>query len=129
VSTPRLTYEAAMTRARDALRSISIIIDYDEDEGSTGEVNVEHGLDAMASALSDLKGLDLGAAPLDKVLAEAGEDKELIEMTAELIERIGRRSYTGISREDAEVAEDLRGQVYDALGEILQRLGERAGDG
>lgn len=69
---------------------------------------------------------ELDGEPLDRILAEMGEDKELVERAAELIERIGRSSYTGLSQEDAETAEELRGELYDDLLQVLAARGVKA---
>jgi hypothetical protein len=63
--------------------------------------------------------LDLGAEPLDRILAEIGVGKTTVETAAELIERLGRSTYTGLSKDDAEAAEELRGELYDDLSSLL----------
>jgi len=113
-------------RAQRAIDKIAFTIDYDEDSGtSEGEKDVAHGLDAVASVLVELANLapDLDGEPLDRILAEMGEDKQRVEAAAELIERIGRSSYTGLSREDAEAAEELRGALCEDLVVILAARG------
>jgi hypothetical protein len=120
-----------MSRAREALALVAIEIEYDEfTETTDGEEIVMRGLSTVATALSRLKGLDLEGAPLDMVLAEIGADKEIIEAAAELIEMIGRTSYTGgLSSEQVEVAEELRGFLYDRLDELLSEIEEEQNDG
>jgi hypothetical protein len=116
--------EEALDLARRALEEIAITIDYDDRDGtSSGEKEVLRGLDAVASALTELAGLDLEAEPLDRVLAEMGAGEAMVETAAELVERLGRSSYTGLSKEDAEAAEDLRGELYDGLSNLVRGMG------
>jgi hypothetical protein len=127
MNAPLRMVEDPMTRARSALKLVAIEIAY-VDESTEGEDVVGRGLNAMASALADLKGLNLGAAPLDMVLAEMGESDDLVKIAAELIELIGQASYTGLSREDAGTAEDHRGLLYDALEELMDKHAAEQGD-
>ncbi len=115
----------AIHRARRALDEIGLSIEYDRDAGtSEGHDDVRRGLDAMASTLWELGDLDLDldAEPLDRILAEMGEDKPIVEMAAELIDLLGRVTYTGLSQEDAEQAEELRGELYGALSTLLDEI-------
>ncbi len=120
----RKTTERALDRAWSALGRMGEPIQRDEIRGElTGAEDVEAGLDAMATALSDLKELDLGAAPLDEVLAEIGAEDDLIETTAQLINLVGRANYAGgLSREDIATAESCREELLAALDDLLNEL-------
>ena len=110
--------------ARRALDLLSIPIDHDESTGlSEGHAEVQSGLDLMASALCQLKGIDLGAAPLDEVLAELGQDQDSVEAAAGLIDALALVRYGQfVSSEDAERAEEHRQNLYDSLFELLKDL-------
>lgn len=126
----RRSRSEAMARARKAHELLATPIEYDEHTAtSEGHDTVERGLEIMAAALSEMNGLDLGSAPLDRVLAEVGEGVELVEMAAQLIERIGRASYSQLSRDDVDEAEELRRQLYDAVAAVLDALEARDDDG
>lgn len=121
--------EDPLERARLALSWIGEPIGLDDLGRSVGSEDVEHGLDAMASALSDLRGLELGAASLDEVLAEMGVDDARVEDAAELIELLGRSSYAGgLAREEALRAERLRAQLFDALEQLLGSMEQERRD-
>ena len=129
MTTRRRTTESPLQRAWSALHRMEEPIQWDEIRGQViGAEDVEAGLDALATALSKLKGLNLGAAPLDQVLAEMGED-DLVEAATELIQLVGRATYTGgPSREEIEPAETCRDRLCNALDNLLTKLEEEQAD-
>ena len=133
---PRSRRRSPAQRARSALHQIENEISWisatpwDEDSGaSEGEVIVRLGLDAVASALKDWKGLDLpGAAPLDAVLAVLGAPDDLVEAAGRLIDLTTRSTYEALGRNGAKEAESLREELVQGLDIFLTGLEEGAGD-
>lgn len=122
--------QSPLAHAREALDEIGVTIEYDERHGtSSSEDTVLMGLDHMASALIDLGELDIDGVSLDAVLAEIGEEDEVVERAADLIEVLGRMSYEGISEEDAEEAEELRSLLHDDLDTLIAKLSRERSHG
>jgi hypothetical protein len=98
-------------------------ITWDSSAGQAdGEESVRMALDILASELIDRKGLNLGAAPLDKVLAEIGAADDLVETAAQLIEIVGRATYDGgLDEDDVETAEALRETLWENLEDLLNQ--------
>ena len=121
-----LKNESPRDRARSAMGRLWSITWNEEAGQAEGDETVRMGLDAMASALVDWKDLELpNAAPLDEVLAELGEDDDVVETVGQLIDLVGRASYAGgLSREEVEQAEQLREELVETLDELLTRLDE-----
>lgn len=119
--------QAAPDPLRSAMGMLDCSIEWDDNNGDTdGDELVRLGLDAVASALIDRKGLNLpGAAPLDEVLAELGARDEIVDATARLIALVGQATYSGLGSIAARQAESLREEVYEALDEMLNEM-ERA---
>lgn len=130
MTTRRRTTESPLQRARSALYLLGESIGWDDMQGeSTGVEYVGTGLDAMATALKDLRKLDLGKAPLDEVLAHLGVEDSLVETAAELIELVGKVGYAGgLSEEDVDAAERCREELCDALDNLLTELEEEQAD-
>ena len=109
--------------ARSAMELLGCSITWDERDGQAEDDDtVRMGLDAMASALIDWMGLELAAAPLDEVMAELGEEDDLVETAAQLIRILGRSTYDGLGEDGVERAEALREQLVDGLDDLLGRL-------
>lgn len=113
--------------ALSALNLIDETIEYDDIVGKVdGAEEVRVGLDAMASALETWLELDMDGAPLDQVLAELNEDGHVIEAAARLNALVARASYAGgLGKEGAREAEELRGTLYDELGDLIEKLREQ----
>ena len=113
-----------LERAWGALVLIGEPIEYDEVYGeATGVEEVEAGLDAMASALSDFRKLGSSAYPLDEVLARLGAKPGMIETAASLIEYVGRASYAGgLGPKQVKRAERLREKLEVFLDDLLTSL-------
>lgn len=122
------TRESPRDRARSALDLIDCSIEWDEVQGETeGDDTVSLGLDAMASALVEWRGLPLSdAAPLDEVLVEVGAEDELIDAAARLIGLVARAGYTsGLGAAVAKRAEGLRQHVHLALEALIEGMEEQ----
>lgn len=122
--------ESPQDRAWSAMTLLNWSIERDERYGQVeNDDTVQMGLDVMASALVDWFALDLGAARLDEVLAALGEDDDLVETTARLIDLLGRARYGGgLDDEQVDQAERLREEVVEALEELLHQLEKGGSD-
>jgi hypothetical protein len=111
--------------AWDALGLLQEPIEHDDVRGEiTGTDEVEHGLDAMADALSQYHRLGLDGESLDVVLSEICDDDNLVEISAELAECVERATYAGgITRAQVKRAERLRVELVEELDELLTGYG------
>lgn len=127
----RKNLEDPLDRARSALSLLSEPIHHGDLRGDAGSAeDLEGGLDAMASALNDLrKKPALASPPLDIVLAEMEADDALVNTAADLIELLGQSTYAGgLGSGEAEAAETLRSRLYKGLDELLNRLQDERRD-
>ncbi|HSO00214.1 MAG TPA: hypothetical protein VLS89_18105 [Candidatus Nanopelagicales bacterium] len=106
-----------------ALAHVGRSIEIDEDTGEAeGHEEVLDGLEALADALSDHRGLDVGSSSLDEVLAEMNVGEDIMERAASLIRELGQVSYGILPIENGRKAEELRGELYDEMDRLLSRL-------
>ncbi|WP_437755289.1 hypothetical protein [Sorangium sp. So ce1389] len=122
----RRSKASLLKRARDALDLIGRPIEHDWGK-TTGAEDIETGLDAMATALAELKGLESAGGSLDEALAEMGIDESTVHTAAELIEQVGQVDYAG-GLQDPASAESLRQDLYLALEQLLGTLGGEQSD-